>query len=89
MHTEDREDSSPQGAEQEKPTSAEKEVMDAKAGAASDNTGADESKEVDAAAKARERQERFKALRARAVSAPRPTPIAKFISQYDCFLGSS
>ncbi|KAJ9216545.1 hypothetical protein DTO166G4_1761 [Paecilomyces variotii] len=69
MHTEDREDSSPQGAEQEKPTSAEKEVMDAKAGAASDNTGADESKEVDAAAKARERQERFKALRARAKAA--------------------
>lgn len=88
MPTEDRDESSPQGAEQEKPTSAEKEVMDAKAGTASDNTGADESKGDDAAAKARERQERFKALRARAVSVPRPTPIAKFITQYDCFLGS-
>lgn len=68
MPAENRDNSSPESGEQGKATSAENEVVDVKAGTASENTGSEEPKEDDAATKARERQERFKALRARAVS---------------------
>ncbi|KAL1855957.1 Pre-mRNA-splicing factor SYF2 [Paecilomyces lecythidis] len=69
MPAENRDNSSPESGEQGKATSAENEVVDVKAGTASENTGSEEPKEDDAATKARERQERFKALRARAKAA--------------------
>ncbi|GAD95374.1 SYF2 splicing factor family protein [Paecilomyces variotii No. 5] len=69
MPAENRDNSSPESAEQGNPTSTENEVADVKAGTASDNTGSEEPNQDDAATKARERQERFKALRARAKAA--------------------